>query len=839
MAEKDKNIPFWWSLPVAALIDILKVDPNYGLSESEIEKNRLIFGSNSLEEIKPTSILGLIFESVREPMMVLLLSIAFLSLLFGKSAEAIVMVFVVAAYVSVEFINKFRSDRTMARLKALTQPVTKVMRGGKLIEVPTRDMVVGDVVILSLGARVPADLALVESFGLMVNESALTGEALPVLKSARAAAQKETPLAERKNCVFSGTVVVAGEGTGIVLAVGAASELGTIAHAVLTQRKEKTFIQEAMTKLAKTLAVLAIIVSIIIPFVGFLRGQPVQEMILTWLALTFLMVPGQPPVIITMALALASFALAAKKLIVKRLRGVEVLGQTTAIITDKTGTITENKMQVRYFITRASGQLLQHELSQESRKKLALCLPGYSNDPTDMAIGQALGDVKKEQHYSRLESFEENHPYRRLIYETPESTVAAIAGAPERVIELSTLPQAEKAQLLERITQETGRGYRVVAFAYNEAAREPWEFIALAVLSDPVRPGVRETITDLDKASIATYMVTGDHPITADRVAKEIGLKSALLTGSDMDKMDDETLARALDTVRVFARITSSQKQRLVTLLKQKGQCVAVIGDGVNDAPAIKAANMGIAMGEIGTDLAKEAADLILTDDNYVHLPDAIAIGRKALDNFRKGLTYYLSAKAILLSIFIVPLALGIPFPFAPIHIILTELLMDLASSTIFVTETAEPDLMSRPAQKITNFLSKTIGLRILKNGILLSIGLLAMYLWIYYSTGNIVLAQTSAFVTWLLGHILLALNLKQEKVPLLKQGITSNHFGLFWLLGMIALSLAITTIPFFYPLLHTTALPWHVWATIVPVVIGTTCWIEVVKTVRLESSSP
>lgn len=656
-------------------------------------------------------------------------------------------------------------------------------------------------------------------------------------KDAKARVEKDSSLAERRNCAFSGTVVLSGEGRGIVLSVGKESELGTIAREVQTQRKEKTFIQEAMTKLAKTLAILAIAVSVVIPLIGFLRGQNAQDMILTWLALTFLMVPGQPPIIITMALALASFELSNKKLIVKRLRGVEILGQTTVIVTDKTGTITENKMNVQMFVTIHGAAVT---LDEELRRKITLCLPSYSNDPTDIAIQQSLDTIKKKQQYSSLQNFGENHPWRALFYQDPQMT--AIAGQAERVIEGSTLSKDEKDKLLSTVLQAANEGRRVVAFAFKEGPstnEEGWTFLALAVLSDPVRQGVKGAIESLSKAHIATYMVTGDHRTTAERIAKEIGLNGSLLTGSDMDKMDDPTLKSQLKNIRVIARITPTQKQRLVTLLKQDGECVGVIGDGVNDAPAIKAANMGIAMGEIGTDLAKETADLILTDDNYVHIPDAIAIGRKALDNFRKGLTYYLSAKAILLFIFLIPLALGIPFPFAPIHIILTELLMDLASSTIFVTESAEPNIMDNPSQKITNFLSKTVGLKILKNGTPLALGILFVYLWIYYSTSNVTLAQTSAFVTWLLGHILLALNLKQERLPLFKQGITSNLFGFYWLLGMIALTLAITTIPFFHSLLQTTTLSWYVWVVVLPVVIASTFWIEARKVMKLKTNNP
>jgi P-type Ca2+ transporter type 2C len=312
-------------------------------------------------------------------------------------------------------------------------------------------------------------------------------------------------------------------------------------------------------------------------------------------------------------------------------------------------------------------------------------------------------------------------------------------------------------------------------------------------LEDPVRPGVGEALKELQKAGITTYIVTGDHPVTTRSVAEQIGLKGDTVTGQQLEKMNDAELRQTLETGRVFARITPSQKLRLVEALKAGDKVVAVIGDGINDAPALRAANASIAMGQIGTDLAKETADLVLTDDNYVHLPQAVSVGRKALDNFRKGLTYYLSAKAILISIFVIPLIMGIPFPLAPIQIILTELLMDLASSTIFVTEAAEPDILNRPPQKIKNFLTASVGRKILRNGLGLATSILAIYLVLYYQTGDIIMAQTAAFTTWLLGHILLAMNLKQEKTPLFKQGFFSNRFATFWLFAMIGLTLTMT----------------------------------------------
>lgn len=594
-----------------------------------------------------------------------------------------------------------------------------------------------------------------------------------------------------------------------------------------------------MTRLAKTLAILAIIVSILIPAIGFLRGLSLQEMTLTWLALTFLMIPGQPPVIITMALALGSFELAAKKLVVKRLRGVEVLGEVTAIVTDKTGTITENRMKVDHFILPNGEEVKPQELPKDQREKISLCLPRYSSDPTDQAVKESLGGADKVNNYNLLEGFSEGHPWRTLVYKDDTSSFQAIAGEPERLIGSTEISSQEKEKLLEILSRETNKGSRVVGFAYKDSSSAKDDqlagskLLALAVLSDPVRVGVKEAISSLQQAGITTYLVTGDHPATARTIARVIGLKEDILRGDEMEKMDDTVLMNRLSSVRVFARISPSQKQRLVTLLKKKGETLAVIGDGVNDAPALKAASVGIAMGEIGTDLAKETADLVLTDDNYIHLPEAIAIGRKAIDNFRKGLTYYLSAKAILLSIFLVPLALGIPFPFVPIYIIMTELLMDLASSTIFVTEYPEPNVLKRPPQTIRSFLNRTIGLKILRNGLLLSLGILGVYLWVYFKHNDLTLAQSAAFVTWLIGHIMLALNLKQENLSLLKQGIFSNRFGAIWLISMIVLSVSITTFPGVHQYLHTTSIPIRIWLSIITVGLISTWWIEVKKILR------
>lgn len=837
ISNDQKNSP-WWNQSTEAILSNLNINAQQGLSKKQVLENRRKFGPNTIIEAKAVGIFDLILDGVKEPMMIVLLSIAGLSLLFGKPVEAAVMVFVVIAYITVEFINKYRTDRTMARLRELTQPTTRVLRDGQLTEIPSAEVVVGDAVILTEGVRIPADMRLVESRALMINEASLTGEALPLMKDAKIVLDRTTSLAERRNCVFSGTTVLSGEGKGIILAVGEKSELGVIAKEVQAQKKEKTFTQDVMTRLSKTLAIYAIIVSLLIPLVGFLRGQSYQEMVLTWLSLTFLMIPGQPPVIITMSLALTSFALAGEKVVVKRLKGVETLGQATAIVTDKTGTITENRMAVDFFILPDGKVTHPNNLPSALRKNIRCCIPSYSSDPTDKSVRASLDVEGPDQKYDSMVIFTADRPWRELHYGNKQERFSYIAGEPEVLLNKTNLSSENKSKLLDILKEQTAKGKRVVGYALKVGiARKnnlkDAQFLALAVLHDPVRKGVNSAVTKLQQAGIKTYIVTGDHPATVQAVAKEIGMECEILTGIQIEKMSDRELQKVLSGVCIFARTSPTQKQRIVTLLKRRGEIVATIGDGVNDAPALKAANVGIAMGEIGTDLAKETADLILTDDNFAHIPDAIRLGRKALDNFRKGLTYYLSAKAILLSIFIVPLTLRIPFPFAPIHIILTELLMDLASSTIFVTESAEPKVMEKDAQRITDFLNPSIFLQIIKNGALLSLGILAIYLWLFYRTGNIVLAQTSAFVTWLLGHIQLALNLKQERMPIIKQGIFTNRYATFWLAGMIFLSFCITLIPGFNPYFHTTNLPGNLWLAIVAAAFLSTWWIEVIKIIQ------
>ncbi|MCL5876044.1 MAG: HAD-IC family P-type ATPase, partial [Candidatus Dependentiae bacterium] len=548
----------WWAIPQEKLLALFSVDSKKGLSSVQVIENRKRFGSNTIDQSKQKSIMALVFDGIKEPMMLVLLSIALLSFLFGKMIEALVMVFVVFAYISVEFLNKYRTDRVMTQLKNLSSPTCKVMRDGQITEIKTTDIVVGDLLILSEGTAIPADGRLVSSYGLMINESSLTGESSPIEKNAGAVLMGDTPLVERITSVFSGTTVVNGQGIAIIMAVGATSELGKIAEQVQKTEKERTVLQESMTKLAKLLAIFALLASALIPIIGFFRGLGLQEMVLTWLSLTFLMIPGQPPIIITMALALAAFALAKKQVVVKRLHGIEVIGQVTSVMSDKTGTITESSMTLETFYT-VDG--LVNTLPGFIQEKIALALPDYSNDPTDKAVAHALEIKKHTLAQIGFTGFADNKPWRDIIYQDNLRVVHAIAGSPEMVIMQSMLPSEKKKQLVEEAQKQASLGKRVTAYGYIESNSQELDhlselhFVALAIIHDPVRNGVKEAIALLEQAQVNTCIVTGDYAETAQAIAAEIGVAGEATTGDQIDKMNDEDLYALLKQPHIFARM--------------------------------------------------------------------------------------------------------------------------------------------------------------------------------------------------------------------------------------------------------------------------------------------
>ena len=845
----------WWAQTGEEVAEVLGTDPRRGLDTRQVDEMRARYGRSEIPGTEPTGFRELLWESLTSPMMLLLLAVAGISLALGQWREAAVMAFVVLTYVGVELINKGRTDRTLARLRQLQKPEALVIRAGERLEIAIDELVVGDLIPLAPGTRIAGDGRLLSSAGLLINEAPLTGESAPQAKDAGAVAAPEAPLAERPGAVYAGTTVLDGEGMALVVALGADTALGQVAELAAGAAEQRTPLQQEMADLARTLAYVALVVSLLIPAIGWLRGLDLEEMVLTWLSLTFLMVPGQPPIIITMALALAAFELARSGIIARRLAGAETLGSVTALLSDKTGTLTENRMVLEGVLT-GDGALAPADDDAAMAAFLHGALPSipeHSKEPTDRALTEAsralesadgvggeTGTLVDEIGFSRGGAF------RAMVYASEGGRRRFLTGRPAYLIERADRwldggearpwDDGARAALLERVEALAQEGKRITAYALDgsdtaAATPEALTFVGCAVIADPVRAGAGETLGTLARAGVRTVMVTGDIPATARYVAEEVGLDAgAIMTGSEIEEMDSEALERAVRSSAVFARTTPEHKLRLVEAMQRQAETVAVTGDGVNDAPALRSAHLGIAMGERGTDVARDAADLILTDDDLTHLIEGVAIGRKAYDNFRKGITYYLSAKAILLTSFIIPLAIGVPFPFAPIQIIATELLMDLASSTIFITEAAEPNVLERKPRRGARFLSRTVGLQILRNSVGLVVAILAVYLGSLAMGASTASARTAAWATWLLGHICLALNLKQERVPLLRQGLLSNRFAAGWLAGMVVLVLGMTFVPAVQAVLETSSLTLAQWVAVIAGAVLSSAWIEARK---------
>jgi len=851
------------------LLKELDTDPEKGLSSAEAKTRLEKYGENSLGEEKKETFWDALKEEAREPMILLLIGVGILYTIWGSLLDGATIFTIIAVLVLSEVYNEWKAEQGIGSLKDLTTPKPLVIRDSKIEEVSSTELVPGDILSLSVGERIPADARLVKSYGLQLDESSLTGESLPVNKTADAVVSASAQITDLDNMVFSGTLIVQGEGLAVVTSTGRSTELGHIATLTEEAEEEKTPLQEAMEELSKTLVWVALFFSVSIPVLGYLRGQPVTTMILTGLSLSFAVIPEELPIIITMVLAVGTYALSQRGALVKRLRASETLGSVTVIATDKTGTITESIMKLGHIYS--DGKLVEPSGDASERGILemgVLATRGQTTLTSDRLrgfnpMGAAVADSATKAGTSIPElakwslinefSFDNKTKTASYIYRVDGKLRIYSSGAPEAVIAQSSkilkgdetfpLNTAEKSKITSAIDEITLHGERALAVAYKDIPDEDvdktpeGDLILAGILSfiDPPRAEVPEVVKMCKEAGIRVIMLTGDHPETAKAVATQVGIDSStVLTGPEISAMDDAKLGEAVKNTSVFARITPEHKLRIVKLLKENGQIVAVTGDGVNDAPALKEAAIGIAMGVRGTDAAKEAADMVLTDDNFVSIGSAVREGRKIFDNLRKGVKYYLAVKVALVLIFLLPIVLNVPLPFAPIQIILLEMFMDLAASSGFVAEGFESDLMKRPPRDPkAKFLDRGTLTGIFASALSLFVAVSFCYLVAYYRTNNLVYAQTVAFSAWIISHIFLAFVRRSENEPLLKRGLFSNRVMVLWAIAAVGMLLAAVYFPFLQGLVKVTAIRKLDWAMVVGASFAATIWIEAAKYIR------
>ncbi len=856
----------WYALPINDLYTHFNVRRDAGLNREAVDYRLSQFGPNRLREAKQETLWRVFLEEIREPMILLLLVTGLLYSVWGNLADALTIFCVILVLVGVEVLNEYRAKRAIAGLSKLSEPTASVRRDGQDIEVPVEDIVPGDIILLRAGRRVPADAHLIESYSLAANESSLTGESVPVEKDAHLLLPEKTAQAERYNMIFAGTTITRGSGSALVVATGMQTELGHVAGLAQEIRQPRTPLQQAMRELTRWLVWFALGFSVLIPLLAILLSrEPWQKMLLTGLSLAFAVIPEELPIIITMVLALGAYRLARQQAIVKRLQAVETLGSVTTIATDKTGTLTENRMQVSRFYPEA----LEHKLLEIG----ALCSSTIeqgeklTGDPLEVALlrkaqeaGVHIDTLRRTASLRDEFTFDNTRKRMSVVYDRDGALWVAVKGAPEAVLTQCTrhliegqeqpMSETDRKAALEISTQVAGSGLRVIALAEKsvpagslsqDEAESNLTFIGFTGLIDPPRPEVRAAIAACRTAGIRPIMITGDHPLTARAIAEQVGLdgNATLLTGPELDALSDVGLEQSVSEVSIYARTTPAHKLRIVRALREQGERVAVTGDGINDAPALAAADIGVAMGETGTDVAREAADMVLANDNFTTIVNAVREGRILFANLKKGVRYYLACKVALVSATLLPVLLHVPVPFAPIQIILMELFMDLAASATFVNEPAEADLMRYPPRNPgASFMDRAMVSSIFSSAAGLFMAVTTTYLVTWYTSGDLVKAQTVAFITWLLGHIFLAVNMRSEREPLFRLGIFSNRLMIIWGTATLVFVLCVSFIPGVESLLKTVPLTSGEWILVIGMAFAGTFWIEVLKLLRWRNKS-
>lgn len=811
----------------------LQVDPARGLSAAEAEARLERFGANAIEERARRPLWRVVLDQFREFMILVLIAAAIVSGLIGEAKDAIAILVIIVLNAVIGVVQDVRAENAIAALKRLAAPHARVRRDGEVIDIETDKLVPGDVVLLEAGAVAPADLRLVESAGLQSGEAILTGESAPVDKDAAAIVAEDAPVGERRGMVFKGALITHGRGIGVAAATGADTEFGRIAALIENAEEARTPLQRRLEAFGARLAWAVLAICLVIFLAGLARGEGLTLMLMTAVSLAVAAIPEALPAVASIALAIGAYRMVRQNVLIRRLPAVETLGSVTFICTDKTGTLTENRMRAEAFWT-PEGETPGPELSRNWRRffeALALCndaeaaSDGAIGDPTETALldaAAAHGVVKKdlEQVSPRLGELPFSSDRRRMstLHHIGESYIAYSKGALEALA-----PRLADAHDLANIQSaaETmaAQGLRVMAVGMRRFAEAPQnceemeerlEFLGLVGLVDPPREGVKEAIAQCKRAQLNIVMITGDHPGTARAIALRLGLADEnddVMTGAELARLSDSELVQKVKRVRVYARVDPAQKIRIVEALQARGEYVAMTGDGVNDAPALKTAEIGVAMGRGGSDVARESAHMVLTDDNFTSIARAIREGRRVYDNIRKFIRYALTGNSgEIWTIFLAPF-LGLPIPLLPIHILWVNLVTDGLPGLALASERAEPDIMRRPPRPPKeSIFAHGMARHVLVVGFLLGVVCLSVQGWARaYSPEH---AQTMVFTVLTLSQLGHCLAIRSEREPLWRLGLMSNR-PLAWAVGFtFLLQLATIYTPFLHPVFHTTSLP-------------------------------
>ena len=823
-----------------------------GLSAGEAALRLEKYGFNSLKEKPKRGALAMFLDQFKDFMIMVLIAAAVVSGAIGEFLDTVIILAIVFLNAVMGFVQEHRAQKAMEALKKMAAPYAVVMRDGDAISIPSALLVPGDMVALEAGSVIPADLRLVEAASLKTEEAVLTGESLSVEKHIRPIPEEELPLGDRKNMAYSGTAVSYGRGIGVVTATGMATEMGKIAGMLQDETEVQTPLQRRLTSFSKKLAWAVLAICVIIFGFGLLRGESPALMFLTAVSLAVAAIPEALPAVISMALALGAGKMVRQNALIRRLSAVETLGSVTYICSDKTGTLTQNRMIVEEIyldgklqkadeLSRQSGldeMLLKgFVLNNDSRYHES----GWFGDPTEtafctLALSFGLDKRDVDGKLPRVAELPFDSERKRMttfhagkIADWQEGRYFSLTkGAVEGLLDNSAFVitsaglTPDGKETIRAVSEEmAARGLRVLGLAarqwdtvpdalHSSEVERDLMFIGLAGITDPPREEAKAAVAECREAGIIPVMITGDHPITARNIAERLGIiqpgdDEGMLTGPELGRIQPEELAERVERIRVYARVAPEQKLRIVKALQAREQFVAMTGDGVNDAPALKRADIGVAMGITGTEVSKEAASMILLDDNFATIVKAVREGRRIFDNIRRFVRYVLTCNSgEIWTIFLAPF-LGLPIPLLPIQILWINLVTDGLPGLALAAEPAEPDIMKRPPRSPGESLfADGLGVHILWVGILMGILSLGTQSWAIRAGLH---WQTMVFTVLCLSQLGHALAIRSEKRSLFTMGIRSNMPLIYSVLLTIVLQLATIYLPFFNLIFHTAPL--------------------------------
>jgi Ca2+-transporting ATPase len=847
-----------------------------GLIDTEAKERLARFGTNELKSAKKNSPWKLFLEQFKSILIIILLIAVVLSAVIGEPIDAIIIGVIILFACGLGFIQEYRAERAMEALKKMAAPTASVLRDGNEEEIPAWELVPGDVIIIRTGDRIPADARLIEAVNLKTNEAPLTGESVPIEKITTSI-QGDVNIGDKRNMLFMGTAAVYGRGTAIITATGMATEFGKIAGMLQDVKTERTPLQINLDRMGKRIAIVGLSLCFILAVLGVLRGHEILEMFVWGIALAVAAVPEALPAVVVISLALGVRRMVKRHALIRRLPAVETLGCTTVICSDKTGTMTQDQMTIKRIYT--DGQFVevggtgynpQGDFSREGKtyevqkdtgiinllRAGCLCNDArlvqaentwsIKGDPTEGALIVAAakaGIVIEEENiqYPRVREipFSSETKMMTTVHKMPTGEVAYIKGAPEVVLERcqhihrngqqQSLTKKDQENILEIARNMASEGLRILGLAYKPVSglgeggiEQEYVFSGLVGMIDPPRPEVKAAIISCEEAGIKTVMITGDHKLTAVAVAKELGVlkQGKVLSGADLDNLTDEQFEKQADQVDVYARVSPAHKLRVVTALIKQGHVVAVTGDGVNDAPALKKADIGIAMGITGTDVSKEAAGMVLTNDNFASIVAAVEEGRGIYDNIKKYLMFLLSSNIgeILLmagAILLGPL-IGLPYgaiPLIAIQILWVNLATDGLPAIALSIDPPAPDIMKqKPRKRGQGIFTKPVLTLMAVGGLWSCLVNLGIFKWTLDSGRGMLEAQALCFLTLIIIQFFKAYNFRSDKHSIFKIGFFKNKWLNLAIIWEAMLLIVIVYTPFLQESFHTyslTAIDW------------------------------